>query len=183
MLGGANLTCCSYVILVALGAIPVLAFSQGNVVSSKRKAAKVPCTYSQRDPISMESDSHPLHYHRALSSLTAADPNAYASIQQVKESREAYIFNAAQRSHGHLLENMSQTMLFMLVAGLGYPRASAGLGVGWILNRILFAYGYTTSTKPNGDGRYLGLGFWLCQAGLWGLTCSVGLKLLYGSLI
>ena len=103
-------------------------------------------------------------------------------MQQVKESREAYTFNAAQRAHGNLMENMPQTMLYLLAAGLGYPRASAALGVGWVASRILFAYGYITSTKPHGSGRYLGVTFWFCQAGLWGLSCAVGVKLLNGSL-
>lgn len=62
----------------------------------------------------------------------------------MKESREAYQFNAAQRAHAHLLENMSQTLLYMLVAGLVYPRTSATLGVGWVVSRILFCYGYIT---------------------------------------
>ncbi|ETN39385.1 uncharacterized protein HMPREF1541_05608 [Cyphellophora europaea CBS 101466] len=142
-----------YVVLVALGAIPVLAFGQGMVVSTKRKAAKVPY------------------------------PNYEASIQQVKESRDAYVFNAAQRAHGNLLENMSQTVLMMLVGGLAYPRLAAAMGAGWVLCRALFAYGYVTSTKPHGKGRYLGGAFWLFQAGFWGLSCAVGFKLLNGSLI
>lgn len=104
-------------------------------------------------------------------------------MQQVKESREAYIFNAAQRAHGNLLENMSQTIVSMLVAGLVYPRASAALGAGWVVSRILFAYGYITSNKPHGNGRYLGVTFWGCQGGLWGLSCAVGLKLLNGGLL
>jgi hypothetical protein len=76
---------------------------------------------------------------------TVLDPNYEASQQQVKESRDAYEFNAAQRAHAHLLENMSQTVLSMLVAGLLYPRASAALGAGWLISRILFCYGYGES--------------------------------------
>ena len=96
---------------------------------------------------------------------------------------------------------MTQSLLYMLVAGLVYPRASAALGAGWVVTRILFCYGYitryvqelaachnakltfSTSTKPHGNGRYLGGAFWLFQAGLWGLSCAVGFKLLNGGLL
>lgn len=105
-----------------------------------------------------------------------------ATQQQVKESRDAYKFNAAQRAHGNLLENMSQTVMFILVAGLGYPRASAALGVGWIVSRALFCYGYVASEKPAGNGRYIGATCWLAQGGLWAMTCAVGFKLLNGGL-
>jgi glutathione S-transferase len=116
--------------------------------------------------------------------LTAAlDPNYEASQQQVKESREAYVFNAAQRAHGHLLENMNQTIGFILIAGLVYPRASAIMGLGWVVSRIMFAYGYISSEKPHGKGRYMGASYYLFQAGLWGLACSVGFKILNGALV
>jgi len=137
-----------YVVLVALGAMPFLSWMQGNLVGVYRKPAKVPY------------------------------PNAYASQEKAKESREAYQFNCAQRAHGNLLENMPQTMAFMLFAGLENPKAAAGLGVGWIVMRIVFAYGYITSTKPNGQGRHFGAGYLLMQAGLWGLCCRTALKML-----
>jgi glutathione S-transferase len=105
-------------------------------------------------------------------------PNAYATAQQVKESRDAYKFNAAQRAHGNLLENMPQAMMSMLFAGLVYPRATALLGLGWVVSRVLYAWGYVESSKPNGMGRYYGTTFWLCQAGVWGLCCRVGLGLM-----
>lgn len=105
-------------------------------------------------------------------------PNAYASHEKAKENQAAYKFNCAQRSHGNLLENMPQTMAFMLFAGLEYPTATTALGVGWLLSRILYAFGYITSGRKNGTGRLLGSGFWLCQAGLWGMCCATALKML-----
>jgi glutathione S-transferase len=62
----------SYVVLVALGVIPVLSFIQGTVVGGYRKPAGV-------------------RY-----------PNFYATPQQIKENRDAYKFNCAQRAHGNL---------------------------------------------------------------------------------
>lgn len=137
------------VLAVALGGIPVLSFVQGMVVGSLRKPAKVP---------------YPQHY---------------ASAEQCKENPAAYKFNCAQRSHGNLLENMPQTMLYMLVAGLKWPNATAALGTAWIVFRALFAHGYITSNKPNGAGRFNGSAYLLVQGALWGMAVfGVGWDLL-----
>ncbi|KIV80132.1 hypothetical protein PV11_07653 [Exophiala sideris] len=137
-----------YVVFVALGLTPLLAFAQGNVSGLLRKPAKVPY------------------------------PNPYASEQQAKENQAAYKFNCAQRSHANLLENMPQTMIMSLFAGLEYPTATAALGAGWLVFRIIYAYGYIQSQKPHGKGRLNGSGFWLMQAGLWGLCCATALKMI-----
>lgn len=137
-----------YTVLIALGLIPILATGQGSVVTSLRKPAKVPY------------------------------PNAYATAEQVKNSKEAYKFNCAQRAHGNLLENMPQAMATLLFAGLFYPQATPILGVTWVLGRVGYAYGYITSDKPDGKGRAYGGFFWLAQLGLIGLSVSAALKML-----
>ncbi|OQV02632.1 hypothetical protein CLAIMM_07789 [Cladophialophora immunda] len=137
-----------YVVLVALGAIPFLSWMQGNVVTRLRKPAGVPY------------------------------PNAYASQEKCKESQAAYKFNCAQRAHGNLLENMPQTIAYMLFAGLEHPTATAALGTAWLAFRIAFAFGYISSQKKNGAGRFFGSAFWLMQGGLWGLCVSTALKML-----
>ena len=121
---------------------------QGNVVTALRKPAGVPY------------------------------PNAYASKEHAKENQAAYKFNCAQRAHHNLMENMPQTMMSILFAGLVYPTAAAALGVGWVVCRILYAIGYIRSQKPNGGGRYIGGGFWLMQVGLLGLSCATAFKML-----
>jgi glutathione S-transferase len=118
---------------------------QGNIVTFARKSAGVPY------------------------------PNAYATPQQAKENQDAYKFNCAQRAHANLLENMPQTIAYMLFAGLEYPTATAALGFGWLLSRSLYAYGYVQSNKRYAFG---GWAFWLCQAGLWALCCATALKML-----
>lgn len=118
---------------------------QGNVVTFARKPAGVPY------------------------------PNAYATPEQAKENKDAYKFNCAQRAHANLLENMPQTIAFMLFAGLEYPTATTALGLGWVLGRILFAYGYVKSNKRYAYGGWV---YFLAQAGLWGLTCATALKML-----
>ena len=105
-------------------------------------------------------------------------PNSYASAEQVKNSKDAYKFNCAQRAHANLLENLPQTIAMLLFAAVFYPRATPALGLGWVVSRILFLYGYVKSDKPNGSGRMIGSTFWLAQLGLIGLCVSAGLTML-----
>jgi glutathione S-transferase len=98
--------------LVSLGGAPLLATSLAFFAGSFRKAAKV------------------------------SYPNLYLPPQAVKESKDAYRYTCAQRSHANYMDNLPQAMISMLVAGLTYPRASAALGAGWMVSRLLFAYGY-----------------------------------------
>lgn len=134
--------------LVSLGATPFLATGLAFLAGSMRKAAGV--TY----------------------------PNFYPTPTAVKENKDAYKYTCAQRSHANFMENMSQAMMSMLVAGLTYPKTSALLGAGWLVSRMLYAYGYIYSEKKNGMGRSMGSGFWLCQGALWGLCINTALTLL-----
>ncbi|PGH13428.1 hypothetical protein AJ79_03707 [Helicocarpus griseus UAMH5409] len=128
------------VLAIALGVIPFLSFAHGAVVGVKRKASGI-------------------NY-----------PHAYATPEQCKQNPIAYKFNCAQRAHANFLENMPQTMLYTVVAGLKYPNATAALSATWVVMRILFLYGYVYSDKPNGEGRYYGMLSWFAQAGLWALS-------------
>jgi len=62
----------------------------------------------------------------------------------------------------------------MLIAGLEYPRAAAIMGGLWSVFRVLYAVGYTDSSKKEGKGRFYG-GLWpLPQFGLVALAGKVG---------
>lgn len=61
-------------------------------------------------------------------------------------------------------------MIYILVAGLKYPEASAALGIVWLTMRALYLQGYVYSSKPEGKGRYNGGLFLLPQGALWGLS-------------
>ena len=139
---------CSYVMLISLGATPFLATGLAFLAGSMRKAARVDY------------------------------PNFYPTPQQVKESKDAYKYTCAQRSHANFMENMPQAMVSMLVAGLTYPKATAALGAGWLVSRMLYAYGYIYGTREKGMGRTIGSGFWLCQGALWGMCINTALTLL-----
>lgn len=134
--------------LVSLGATPFLATTLAFLAGSMRKAAHV------------------------------SYPNFYPTPQAVKESKDAYKYTCAQRSHANYMENMPQAMVSMLVAGLTYPRATAILGVGWLVSRMLYAYGYIYGKKDKGMSRSLGSGFWVCQGAIWGMCISSAVTLL-----
>ncbi|ERF70531.1 hypothetical protein EPUS_08593 [Endocarpon pusillum Z07020] len=137
-----------YVLGISLIATPLLAFAHGTITGRKRRAAKIPY------------------------------PNAYATAQEMKANPAAYTFNCAQRAHAQFMENAPQTMMHMLVAGLQYPNATIALGLGWLVARMLYLYGYIYSDKPQGGGRYLGTWFYLAQAGLMGLVGMTALEII-----
>jgi glutathione S-transferase len=97
-------------------------------------------------------------------------PYHYATPEQVKNNPTAYRLNCAQRAHGQLLENMPQTMLMMLLAGLRYPVATRWLGLAWMGLRTVYWAGYVYSSKTQGDGRKYGGAFWFVQGLIWALA-------------
>lgn len=138
-----------YSAIIALGVLPLMSFVQGSIVTTLRKAAKVPY------------------------------PNPYATAEQVKTSADAYKFNCAQRAHGNLMENMPQTIALLLFSGLHYPTATPIAGAVWVLSRALYAYGYITSPQgSSGKGRSIGGAFWLAQLALLGMSVNAALGML-----
>ncbi|WEW57871.1 glutathione transferase [Emydomyces testavorans] len=125
------------VVAVALGAIPFLAFVHGAITTQIRKAARIPY------------------------------PHCYATQEQCAKDPKAEQFNCAQRAHANYLENMPQTMIFILVAGLKHPRLATLLGTTWVALRVLYLAGYVFSGAKNGGGRRLGGPFWFVQGALW----------------
>jgi len=103
-------------------------------------------------------------------------PQPYAASDF--KTQEAYLFNCAQRAHANLLENYSSFLPALMIAGLKYPLASAGLGAGWIVSRIMYAVGYTSKNSTDGKGRLAGAGFWLCQFALYVMAGKVGWDML-----
>lgn len=78
---------------------------------------------------------------------------------------------------GNFGENHPSVAIAMLVVGVQYPLWATGLGVGWIISRIVYAIGYTRKDKTGGEGRLAGSAFWLCQLGLFGLMGWMGVQM------
>ncbi|KAK2072535.1 hypothetical protein P8C59_006883 [Phyllachora maydis] len=105
------------------------------------------------------SSTYFVNFYHSLLTATARKgagvqyPNAYASDELAAKDPKAFKFNCAQRAHGQFLEQLTPTVAVLLISGLRFPLASAGMGLGWTLSRILYARGYINNGPK---GRELG---------------------------
>ncbi|CAI0644772.1 unnamed protein product [Colletotrichum noveboracense] len=80
-------------------------------------------------------------------------PVPYASNEAAEKDRKAYMFNCAQRAHANFTENQPSFLGALLISGLRFPVASAAVGAGWALSRLIYAFGYTSAAGPAGRVR------------------------------
>ncbi|KAK0220399.1 hypothetical protein IW262DRAFT_1384307 [Armillaria fumosa] len=76
-------------------------------------------------------------------------PQLYAEKAQEEASKEAKIFNCAQRAHQNTLENIPVMYTSTFLTAVYYPTiAAAALGI-WVLGRIFYTRGYITGDPAN----------------------------------
>lgn len=56
----------------------------------------------------------------------------------------------AQRAHANYIENQTSFLGALAISGLRYPFASSVLGATWVVGRIAYALGYTSTSGPKG---------------------------------
>ncbi|KAK0660641.1 hypothetical protein DIS24_g3083 [Lasiodiplodia hormozganensis] len=112
-------------------------------------------------------------------------PHQYASQEQIaaasgdeKKQQALHLFNCAQRGHYNFLENHTNFLFALLVAGLRRPVPAAVMGAAWSVGRIMYAVGYTRPDKKNGMGRLIGSWATLIQLVLMGMAGWDGYKML-----
>ncbi|OAL02615.1 hypothetical protein IQ06DRAFT_217517, partial [Phaeosphaeriaceae sp. SRC1lsM3a] len=95
-----------------------------------------------------------------------ASAETIANASSTEHKRALYLFNCAQRGHYNFLENYPPALTGMLVTGLWYPKFAAAAGALWIAGRVIYALGYTSTSKKNvdGKGRWAYGGFYIAAA-------------------
>ena len=64
-----------------------------------------------------------------------------------------YEFNNAQRAHMNYVEWIASCLVFLLIGGLYFPIPAAAVGLGVVVFRFIYAFGYTSSGPA---GRLIG---------------------------
>jgi len=88
-----------------------------------------------------------------------AYPQMYAEKAEQEASKDAKIFNCAQRAHQNTLENLPIIVLSTLLSAIRYPTyAAVGCGI-WSFSRIVYTLGYSTGVpRRRGIGSLGSLG-------------------------
>lgn len=109
-------------------------------------------------------------------------PNTYFPREVAEKDPKAYAFNCGQRAQANTVENYTPVVLALLIAGLSFPRVSAGLGAAWIVSRFLYMRGYSRDQMGNGgQGRSIGLWGFLPHFALQGLALWTGFTMVRSS--
>ena len=104
-------------------------------------------------------------------------PHQYATPEQIaaasddaKKQQALHLHNCAQRGHYNFMENHTNFLVALLVAGLRRPVPVAVMGAAWSVGRIMYAVGYTRPDTKNGMGRLVGSWASLIQLVLMGMA-------------
>ncbi|KDR69219.1 hypothetical protein GALMADRAFT_272087 [Galerina marginata CBS 339.88] len=106
--------------------------------------------------VTLQGLSHKVSKYRKLSGIEY--PQMYAEKSEAEKSRDALVFNCAQRAHQNTLEQIPTLFVAAVISGLKYPIPTAIATMVWNLSRISYARGYLTGDpkKRGGPVHFLG---------------------------
>ncbi|KAF8993417.1 hypothetical protein BDQ17DRAFT_1401638 [Cyathus striatus] len=79
-------------------------------------------------------------------------PQMYAEVADTKASKDALIFNCAQRAHQNTLENIPSIYVTTIIAGLRYPLYAALTCAAFTVSRIIYTRGYVSGDPAKRAG-------------------------------
>merc|ERR1712060_245546 len=104
--------------------------------------------------------------------LNVPYPNCYAPTGHKHEKA----FNCAQRGHQNMFETWGPFCVNMLITGLMFPKASAGLGAAYAFGSAMYAKDYATG-EPNNRMKGGAIKN-LANLALLGMTIYAGVKMI-----
>ncbi|KAH9835864.1 membrane-associated proteins in eicosanoid and glutathione metabolism [Rhodofomes roseus] len=84
-------------------------------------------------------------------------PQLYAEKAEAAASKDAVIFNCAQRAHQNTLEYLPTIITGTLITSLRHPILAAALCSAWVASRFLYTIGYSTGDPAKRNNFFSGV--------------------------
>jgi len=101
-------------------------------------------------------------------------PQLYAEKAEAAASKDAHLFNCAQRAHQNTLENIPMVFASTIITGIHFPTYAASACALWTLSRIFYTRGYVTGDPKKRVSVMYGVGSVSILAQLLASTYIVG---------
>ena len=165
-----------YLILGATG-MCLYAYISGLIYVGPTRSKTFGKEWSESEPVKAIKDEHAKEVKDAKFSESGYPDMGNGRYAATLPYKKWYEFANAQRAHYKVVETFAPTLGLSLLAGVYYPKASAGLSVIWIVSQHVWATNYQAGGAESRYASIAGLGG-ISLLGWLGLSTAGGLKLL-----